>query len=294
MKKLITSLSLLMIFMTLQAQSIDVQGHRGCRGLMPENTIEGFIKALDLGVTTLELDVVITKDHQVLVSHEPFMAHNICLDREGNEITEKTEKTHNIYEMDYVEILKYDCGTKVHADYPEQDKFNVHKPLLADVIDAAEKYIKKNKLKEVDYNIEIKRKPENDGIFHPQAEEFTKLVLKTIEDKGILERTILQCFDLEVLRMVHEKKPDLRTALLIYNQKSFKKNVNELGYIPTIYSPHFKRVDKKMMKKAKKKSIKVIPWTVNDKKDIQKMLDFGVDGIISDYPNRVFDVLNKK
>ena len=294
MKKLITSLSLLMIFMTLQAQSIDVQGHRGYRGLMPENTIEGFIKALDLGVTTLELDVVITKDHQVLVSHEPFMAHNICLDREGKEITEKTEKTHNIYEMNYVEVQKYDCGIKAHPDYPKQEKFNVHKPLLSDVIDAVEQHIEKNKLKEVDYNIEIKRKPENDGVFHPQAKEFTKLVLKLIEDKGILERTILQCFDLEVLQMVHERKPDLRTALLIYNQKSFEKNLKELGYIPTIYSPYFERVDEKMMQEAKKKSIKVIPWTVNEEEDIQKMLDFGVDGIISDYPNRVFDVLNKK
>ncbi len=286
-------LFLLLSSVFMNAQDLDIQGHRGCRGLMPENTIPAFMHALDLGVTTLELDVVITKDKKVVVSHEPFMSHVICTDPDGNEIKEADEKSHNIYELTYEEVQKYDCGSKKHPDYPQQRKMKVHKPLLSEVIEQAEQYVKEKKLKPILYNIEIKRKPKFDGQFHPNGTEFADLVLDVIYGQKIEKRTILQCFDKETLQIVHEKKPDLTTALLIFNLKSFKKNIKELGYTPPIYSPYFKRVNEKLMKKAKKKGVKVIPWTVNEKADIKAMLDLGVEGIISDYPDRIFEVLKE-
>ncbi len=131
------------IFMSmLQVPKFDVQGHRGARGLMPENTIPAFLLALDSGVTTLEMDLVITKDKQVLVSHEPWMSAAYCLDSSGREIKEKDEKRYNIFQMNYDEVKGWDCGSKGNPGFLEQKKMKVSKPLLAEVIVAVENHIK--------------------------------------------------------------------------------------------------------------------------------------------------------
>ena len=106
-------------------KSIDYQGHRGCRGLLPENTIPAFKKALDLGVKTLEMDVVITKDKQVILSHEPWFSHEIALDPEGNPIQLETETSHRIYQMTFEETQNYDVGSKDHPRFPEQEKMEI-------------------------------------------------------------------------------------------------------------------------------------------------------------------------
>ncbi|MEM6803094.1 MAG: glycerophosphodiester phosphodiesterase family protein [Bacteroidota bacterium] len=118
--------------------SMDVQGHRGCRGLLPENTLPAFAKAIEIGVNTLEMDVVISKDKQVLLSHEPFLSHEICVGPEGEEISEENEREWNLYKMDYEQIKECDCGSKAHKRFPDQEKMAVHKPLLKEVILAAE------------------------------------------------------------------------------------------------------------------------------------------------------------
>src|SRR5436305_9759012 len=100
----------------------DIEGHRGCRGLLPENTIPAFLKALELGVSTLEMDVVITKDKQVLVSHDPFMSHEICRSPEGKYITAEEERSHNLYRINLAQISQYDCGMQPHPRFPEQKK----------------------------------------------------------------------------------------------------------------------------------------------------------------------------
>ena len=136
--------------------TFDLQGHRGARGLRPENTVPAFILALDSGVTTVELDLAITRDKQVIVSHEPWMSASICLQPDGSEIPGNDEKAFNIFEMDYSTIQQFDCGSKSSNKFPEQVKMKVPKPLLKDVIIAVEHHIKSNGLYEVDYNIEIK------------------------------------------------------------------------------------------------------------------------------------------
>ncbi len=275
----------------LGQSNIDIQGHRGCRGLMPENTIPGFLKALDLGVNTLELDVVITKDKEVLVSHEPFMSHLIATNPEGKTFDKKQGEQYNIYEMTLEEVQQFDCGLKAHPDYPEQEKMAVVKPRLADLIDAVNEHIKANNLPATAYNIEIKRHPKYDGAYHPTYQEFANLVLGLIYDKNIQDQTILQCFDTETLNYVHQVKPDLKTALLVQNLKGPRKNLKKLNFTPAIYSPYFKFVNKKLMRLAARKKIAVIPWTVNEVKDIQRMIEMQVDGIISDYPDRVIKEL---
>ena len=136
----------LLVSQSLLAQvyipKFDIQGHRGARGLRPENTIPAFLMALDSGVTTIELDVAITKDKRVVVSHEPWMSAEICLDPNGNDIPKKEEMKYNIYQMTYEQVKQFDCGLKPHERFPEQQKMKIHKPLLSDVIIAVENHIK--------------------------------------------------------------------------------------------------------------------------------------------------------
>jgi len=277
---------------TLQAQTMmDVQGHRGCRGLMPENTIPAFLKAIDLGVTTLEMDAVVSKDGKVVVSHEPFMSHVICRGPQGETITEEEEKNYNLYAMTYEEISQCDCGSRIHPGYPQQQKLSVSKPLLSEVIREVEAYLDKNDLPEVLYNIETKSTPEGDNTFHPEPQAFVDLLMEVVENGGISDRTTIQSFDVRTLQYANQQYPDMELALLVGNTKSPEKNLELLGFTPDIYSPYYKLVSKKTVQFARDQQMKIIPWTVNSPKDIKKMIGMKVDGIISDYPDRVLKAL---
>jgi len=282
-----------------QAPKFDVQGHRGARGLMPENTIPAFLLALDSGVTTLEMDLAITNDKQVIVSHDPWMNAAFCLDPSGKEIKEKDEKKYNIYQMTYDQVKEWDCGSKGNSNFPEQNKIKASKPLLADVIVASENHIKNFTKYEVDYNIEIKSAVEGDKKFHPKPEEFSDLVHDLIDQYLPWDRVIIQSFDMRVLKYWHQKYPNVRLALLIENLNESSENLHELGFFPDIYSPDYHLLDKNEVKhlhaltptrilnsKQKVRSMRVIPWTVNDEKEMTELKAMGVDGIITDYPDR--------
>ncbi len=272
------------------SQRIDVQGHRGCRGLMPENSIPGFLKAIELGVHTLEMDVVISKDRQVVVSHEPYMSAKIAMDPSGARISESTQMAFNLYQMELEEIQSYDCGSKEHPDYPEQEKLKTYKPALAEVLAQVEQLFE-NRPDAIRYNIEIKRRPDWDGLYHPPVAEFAALVVDVILDHGVSDRTVIQSFDPESLRQVRRRAPDIAQAFLIDRPISVQAATDELGYVPAIYSPNFRLVDAVMVREVHAQGMKLIPWTVNDRDDIRRMIELGIDGIISDYPNRVFAVL---
>lgn len=277
----------------------DVQGHRGARGLMPENTVPAFLMALDSGVTTLEMDLVITKDKQVVVSHEAYMNSAFCIDPNGKAIKEKDEKKFNIYKMNYDQVKLWDCGSKGNSKFKEQQKINISKPLLTDVIVAVENHIKNFSKYEVDYNIEIKSEKASDGIFHPKPEAFSDLVFNVIDQYLPWDRIVIQSFDMRVLKYWHQKYPKVRLALLIDNLKDIKQNLGELGFIPDIYSPDFHLLDVNEVNQLhnyspthtlrpdqKLGSMRVIPWTVNEETDMKELKDMGVDGIITDYPDR--------
>jgi glycerophosphoryl diester phosphodiesterase len=264
----------------------DVQGHRGARGLKPENTIPGFITALDSGVTTLEMDVVITADNQVILSHEPWMSSSFCFDSTGREISEKDEKKFNIYKMTYDQVVKFDCGSKGNSKFPQQTKMRLSKPLLSDVIVAVEDHIRSFTRYEVDYNIEIKSTPEGDNKHHPPVEVFSDLVYELIDQYLPLERIVIQSFDFRVLRYWHTKYPHVRLAALVENVKSIDANLRDLGFNPSIYSPHYKLINREKVRYLKGKKIRVIPWTVNEEKEMLLLRGMGVDGFITDYPDR--------
>lgn len=274
-------------------KEIDVEGHRGCRGLFPENTLPAFQKALELNVNTLELDLAISKDHKVLVSHEPYFRSGLSIAPDGTPVSEEDEKNHNIYQLDYEEVKKYDVGSLPDERYPELENVKTYKPLLKQVVDKARHYAYTFSTPFPDFNIEIKRSPDYDNIYHPDVQTFVDLVLAEVEDLDIFNNTIIQSFDLESLRLVKSKSPRIRTALLIENEESVTANINELGFKPDIYSCYFKLLKKEDIDYCHEKDILVIPWTVNERVDIQAMLDLGVDGIISDYPDRVMDILGR-
>jgi glycerophosphoryl diester phosphodiesterase len=267
--------------------TFDVQGHRGCRGLMPENTIPAMIKSIQLGVTTLEMDVVITADKKVILSHEPFMSWEIATSPEGKSITFKEEKNYNIYRMDFAAVSSWDVGSRPHLRFPRQEKMKVSKPLLEEVIDSVEAYVKKNHLSPVQYNIETKCQPSTDNIFHPEPAEFIDLLMEIISKKQLMARVIIQSFDVRTLKVMHEKFRNVSTALLVegFSKQSLAENLQELGFVPVIYSPEFNLVNAGMVAACKEKGMKLIPWTVNDKASIDKLKALGVDGIITDYPD---------
>ncbi len=267
--------------------NFDWEGHRGCRGLMPENTIPAMLKAIDLGVTTLETDAVITKDNKVVLSHEPFFNHEISTKPDGTPVLESEEKLLNIYQMPYAEVSKYDVGIRPHPRFPRQQKIAVSKPMLADMVDSVENYCRQFHKPLPFYNIETKSKPATDGIFHPQPDEFVELLMGVIRQKQIEERVIIQSFDPRTLQYLHEKYPTIKTALLIedFDKKPFALQLRDLGFIPFIYSPAFSLVTPLLMKQCKDSGIKLIPWTVNDPEKIKELKKMGVDGIISDFPD---------
>lgn len=270
--------------------NLDIQGHRGCRGLMPENTIPGFIRALETGVNTLEMDVGITKDSQVVVSHDPFFHHHIATAPNGKEITEETMLSHNIYQLNYEEVTKYDVGLKKHPNFPIQRKIPAIKPKLSMVFDTVESYIKDSQLKPVQYSIELKRKGKYDHEFHPDGQEFSQLVIDVLESFDIKDRVILQCFDVETLQIIRKKRPEIRLAYLIEEEKDFAANIQKLGFVPEIYSPAFKLVDETLVAYCNDKGMQLIPWTVNEVTDLERIMQLGVHGIISDYPDRALEI----
>lgn len=290
---IISAMSISAIMVNGQS-ALDVQGHRGCRGLMPENTTEGFLKAIEIGVSTLEMDVVISGDMQVIVSHEPYFNHEISTKPDGTPVKKAEELDLNIYKMSFEEIQSFDVGLLTHPRFPDQKKIKCHKPALKEVIIQSESYTAEKNLQPVKYNIEIKRVPSYDHTYHPEASVFVQLVYKVITDNGIRDRTTIQSFDATSLKEVKKLDNQISTALLVDFSEQYLSKIDELGFIPEILSPHYMLVNTAMKDYCISHRIKLIPWTVNTEQQIQKLLEIGVDGIISDYPDRVMEVIRSK
>jgi glycerophosphoryl diester phosphodiesterase len=241
------------------------------------------------------MDLAITKDKKVIVSHEPWLSSEICLDLNGKEIPKELEHSiqHNIYQLTLSQVQQFDCGTKPHPRFPEQQKLKIEKPLLRDAIIAIENHIKSYSLYEVDYNIEIKSLPEGDNKYHPTPQEFSDLVFQLIDDYLPWERVVIQSFDFRVLKYWNAKYPQVRLAALVEDQtspKAAREKLNALGFTPSIYSPDFLLLDQETIKLMHQKKIRVIPWTVNETEDMKRLKAWGVDGFITDYPNRAVEL----
>ena len=211
MKNLFFPLLLILLYSCAFAQKkvvFEVQGNRGARGLMPENTIPGMIKALEVGATTLKMEVVISKDKQVVVSQEPYFNNVISLSPDGRAITLKNQHQFNIYKMNYAEVKEFDVGSKPNPRFPQQEKFRVSKPLLSDLIDKVEFFANKRKLKKPHYNIETKLIRKGDGVFQPTPAEYVELIMEIVKAKKLEKRVTIHSFDMRSLQYLHEKYPD--------------------------------------------------------------------------------------
>ncbi|MDO9634307.1 MAG: glycerophosphodiester phosphodiesterase family protein [Paludibacter sp.] len=275
------------------AQKIDIQAHRGGMALYPENTIVAMLNAMDWGVNTLEMDLSISKDKQVIVSHEQVMDHRYVTTPEGKYFSKADEKNYKLYEMSYNSIIKYDTGLKGDPRFPQRKKIVAHKPLLSDLIDETEAYAKLNNMPLPYYNIEIKSSEKYDRVFTPDYKEFTNLAMDVLLAKNITERLIIQCFDPRTLIYMRENYPQIKLAYLVGKQMvSFEDAMSKLNFTPEIFSPDYVLVDKKLVKAVHKKGMIILPWTVDEYKDIQQMIDLKVDGLITNYPDRAVNLVH--
>lgn len=273
-------------------EGFDLQGHRGARGLVPENTIPAFRRALELGVTTLEMDVVVSADGVVVVSHEPWMAQAKCLAPDGAPIPEDEARAPRIYEMSYEQIAAYDCGRRLE-DFPEQEPVSAPKPRLRDVLEMAENYVDTHDRGPVFYNIETKSRPDWDGTLHPEPEAFVRRVLAVVTAAGVAPRTTIQSFDPRTLEAAHRQNATVRTALLVgtAGNPGLDDNLSTLSFVPDIYSPNAELVDDALVSAVHDRALALIPWTVNDPDAMTRLVRLGVDGLITDYPDRARAVL---
>ena len=299
-------LALIAVFLALPAHAFDLQGHRGARGLAPENTLPSFQRALDLGVDTLECDMAITKDGVVVIHHDLWLnpdttrgPDGLWLDKRGPAISELT----------FAELQKYDVGRlKPGSDYarlfPDQQPVDGTRiPKLRDLFDL----VKRSGNTTVGFDCETKVSPHERGATLA-PEEFAHTVVAEIRNAGMADRTMVQSFDWSTLQVIQKEAPEIRTMYLTSPQTLKRSGYAEYspwlaGFAPElhgdsvpravhaaggrIWAPNYTFLTPAMLAEAHALGIVVIPWTVNEPAMIVKLLDMGVDGIISDRPDLV-------
>jgi glycerophosphoryl diester phosphodiesterase len=296
----------------LGAAAFDVQGHRGARGLMPENTLAAFQKALDLGVDTIECDMAITRDGVVVVHHDLWLNPDTTRGPDGRFLSERGPA---IAELTFAELQRYDVGrlkpgTDYAREFPDQAPVDGARiPRLADLFEL----VKKSGNTKVGFDCETKVNP-----FQRQAtrdpEEFTRMAIAEIRRAGMAERTMVQSFDWSTLQQIQREAPEIRTMYLS-NERSIAARRGPggspwlAGFDPErhgnsvpravkaaggrIWAPHHPAVDAAVLAEAHALGLVVIPWTVNDRPAIDKLISLGVDGIISDRPDLVLQARAK-
>jgi glycerophosphoryl diester phosphodiesterase len=259
----------------------DWQGHRGCRGLLPENSIPAFLHALDFpSVKTLELDLAVSKDNQLIVSHEPYFNPDICLKPDGAPF--RKEDKYLLYQLTAAEIRAFDCGSVGNPRFPNQQNIPTCKPTFGAVVAAVHA-----KNPDIHWNIEIKSQPEWDGVYHPPVADFVRLVVTELRRLHLEKMVVVQSFDVRALEQMHQQAPDIALAYLVENMASFPENMAKITFVPAIFSPYYLTVSQKTVRQCHGKNMKLIPWTVNDVSAMRRLIRLGVDGIITDYPDKI-------
>lgn len=267
---------------------VDVQAHRGGAGLMPENTLQSMKNAIDMGVNTLELDLQVSADGQVVVSHDAYF-HPRYATRPDGSIVGKDDPKEYIYTMPYSEVKRYDVGSRESEVWPGKACLPAYKPLADELLDFTEGYTAKTGRSPMRYNIEIKcRAGKGEGKNWPEYHEFVDKCMEVMLSKGLGDRLVVQCFDVRALNYMHEKYPEVKLSYLTGTKdKDFDEYMGKLNFIPDWISPHYSNVDAEFCKKAWEKGMKIVPWTVDEPEDIQRMIDLKVEAIISNYPDRL-------
>lgn len=261
-------------------------GHRGTRGLMPENTIPAMEKGIEVGANTVELDVHISRDGQVLVYHDESFNPDYTSMPDGSDIPKDQRKKYTFYQMDYPEIRKFIIGRKDYPAFPQQQRMDCYTPLLGEMIDSVEAFTKSHHLPDVYWLVEIKSKEKTDGFEQPVPEEYIKILMPVLDSKHLGKRLIVQSFDMRPLQVIHRLRPDISLGFLTDDKNAtFDDNIARLGFIPAFYNPNYHLVTATLVKQCHDKQILIEPWTVETPDIMQQMKALGVDGIITDYPN---------
>ena len=260
-------------------EGVKIFGHRGCRAYYPENSIIGFQKAIEMGVDGIELDVVVNKDKQLVISHEPYFQSEFCLDGQGQKIA--NEKSYNIYEMTQEEIRTFDCGSIGNPKFPEQQAVSVHKPLLQELFDSLD-------LSVVTILFEIKSLPKEYGKSQPAPEEYVKIILKELATFPHRQNIVFMSFDPAILNEINKQTQEFRMVYLTYLPfRATKRFLKDLSFQPHALGMFYPTVKRRKVRSLHQEGIKLFTWTVNDQKTAKKLIGFGVDGIITDRPASV-------
>lgn len=254
----------------------------------------GFLKATELGCDHIELDVVVSGDGKVIISHEPWMRHDLCLTPDDGPITRQEEQRYNIHRMTLQEIRQFDCGSLPQPGYPAQESRETTKPTLPEMVEAVDEHALLNGVAPPSFNIEIKSDPAWYGVFQPEPEALVRTIIGEIDSLGIADRCMLQSFDPAVLEEIHTQRPGITVAYLVEHGGPLEEELARLSFLPSIYSPHFSTANEALLTAVREKGMELVVWTVNEEADIRRMIDLGVDGIISDYPDVVLQVLGNE
>jgi glycerophosphoryl diester phosphodiesterase len=264
--------------------AVDLQGHRGARGHAPENTLPGFERALAIGVNTLELDVGVTRDGVVVIHHDRGLNPDVARGPDGKWIPQPGPL---IKDLSFEQLQRYDVG-RIRPGSEYAQRFPLQQPVDGTRIPRLSELFARTRSLEVRFNIETKLTPEapNDTL---APEPFARALIAEIRKAGVEKRSTIQSFDWRTLKVVEREAPEIATAYLTGSRSSEPEKVHAAG--GRIWSPDFATLTRDKVARARGLGLKIIPWTVNERGDIAQMLGLGVDGIISDYPDRVREAL---
>jgi len=299
----------------LQAQAFDLQGHRGARGLAPENTLPGFARTLGIGVSTLETDIAVSRDGVLLISHDPALNPDITRGPDGQFLASRGPV---IWHTDFAELQRYDVGrlkpgTRYAAQYPEQQP---HDGARLPKLDELFALVKKSGNAHVRFALEIKVRPDApDETMSP--EPFARALVEAVRAGGMAQRTTILSFDWRALQAVQKLAPEIGTVYLSIQQRNFD-NIGagrpgaspwtagishaEHGSVPKmvkaaggrIWSSFHGELDAAKVKEAQGLGLTVLAWTVNEPARIAQVMDMGVDGIVSDQPDLVRQEMQRR
>ena len=297
MKRFVVFLTVALATVASCGKKVDVQAHRGGMGLMPENTLAAMLNSVDLGVNTLEMDLVVTSDGKVVLSHDVHFHHRYSTRPDGSAV-EKGQPKEYIWTMPYDSVLKYDVGVKYNEDWPEKKCILAVKQLASEVIASVEEYTKKKGLKPMKYNIEIKSREDDnglEGVCWPDYKTFVDYCAPVLQNCGLGKRLIIQSFDPRALNYLHEKYPEFTLSYLTRDQDvDFEKFMGLLNFTPEWLSPPYKNVTAEFLAEAWSRGMKVVTWTVDDPQEMQRLIDLEVEAIITNYPDRLLKILSEE
>ncbi|WP_291015087.1 glycerophosphodiester phosphodiesterase [Hydrogenophaga sp.] len=293
-----------------QAVAFDLQGHRGARGLAPENTLAGFEQALALGVSTLELDVVISADGIPMISHDPMLNPDITRDASGRWLQERNQAIHQLTAL---ELQAWDVGrinplSRYARDFADQVPRDGERiPTLADLFER----VRQLGADRVRFNIETKLRPDS-PVPSATPEAFVRAIVEVVRAHGMERRVNLQSFDWRTLQIAQQLEPEIPTAYLTaqlprfdtvsngewtlgLKRDNFESTPDQVASAGgKIWSPHHSNLSQTALRRARELRLRVIPWTVNEAADMERLMDWGVDGLITDRPDRLRAVMQQR